>query len=149
MKPVVRIETAHLFPGLHDHLMTLLRSMPREGWLRPTVAGGWRVRDVVAHLLDGQMRRLSIQRDHHVPPASTRDLSDHAELVAYLNELNASWVSAFARVSPALLVDLLDVVGPQFAALIQTLDPDNLRKLSEDLLEAPNVLEFRISPTGD
>ena len=37
----------------------------------------------------------------------------------------------------------------EYRMMIQTLDPDNLRKLSEDLLKAPNVVEFRISPTGD
>jgi putative Mg2+ transporter-C (MgtC) family protein len=37
----------------------------------------------------------------------------------------------------------------EYRMMIRTLDPDNLRKLSEDLLHAPNVLEFRISPTGD
>ena len=37
----------------------------------------------------------------------------------------------------------------EYRMMIRTLDPDNLRKLSDNLLHAPNVLEFRISPTGD
>ena len=37
----------------------------------------------------------------------------------------------------------------EYRMMIRTLDPANLRKLSDDLLHAPNVLEFRISPTGD
>ena len=36
---------------------------------RPTVAGEWRVRDVVAHILDGSLRRLSFHRDGQTPPA--------------------------------------------------------------------------------
>lgn len=124
MKEATPVETAHLFPGLHRHLVELLRSLPPEMWRRPTVAGDWRVHDVVAHLLDVQVRRLSMQRDHHFAPAGDRDLSDYAELVAFLNELNASWVAALGRASPDLLVDLLEVVGPQFAELMETLDPD-------------------------
>jgi len=37
----------------------------------------------------------------------------------------------------------------EYHMMIQTLDPDNLRKLSEDLRNAPNVVEFQIAPTGD
>lgn len=118
------IATAHLFPELHRHLVELLRSLGPDDWGRPTVAGAWRVRDVAAHLLDTQLRRLSIQRDGHQGAPPDRDLSDHGELVAFLNGLNATWVSAMERVSPSLLVDLLEVVGPQYADLVAGLEPE-------------------------
>ncbi|HKI63510.1 MAG TPA: MgtC/SapB family protein [Burkholderiales bacterium] len=37
----------------------------------------------------------------------------------------------------------------EYRMMIRTLDPDNLRRLSEALMRTQGVLEFRISPTGD
>jgi uncharacterized protein (TIGR03083 family) len=120
------VRTAHLFPGLHRHLVELLRGLEPEGWLRPTVAGSWRVRDVAAHLLDVQLRRLSFHRDGHPPPDPPAEDSDDGgrALVALLDRLNATWVEALDRVSPAVLVDLLDAVGPELADFMGGLDPD-------------------------
>jgi hypothetical protein len=39
MRPVEPIQTADLFPGLHDALMALLRGLRDEDWIRPTAAG--------------------------------------------------------------------------------------------------------------
>jgi len=124
MKKTAAILTAHLFPGLHQHLMGLLRGLDPGDWERPTVAGAWCVRDVAAHVLDTQVRRLTLQRDGQVIAPPDRDLSDYAQLVELINDLNASWVSAMRRVSPRLLVDLLDVVGPQLAQLMESLHPE-------------------------
>lgn len=71
-----------------------------------------------------QLRRLSFQRDGHELDAPAEDLSQYANLVAFLDSLNASWVSAMRRLSPAVLLDLLDVVGPQFAAFVVELEPE-------------------------
>jgi hypothetical protein len=116
------VDTAPLFAGLHERLMDLLRRLEPEDWLRPTVAGSWRVRDVAAHLIDGQMRRLSLHRDGHAP-APDRDLSEYADLVDFLNELNASWVEAMQRVSTGLLLDMLDTAGRQLAEFVVDLNP--------------------------
>ena len=37
----------------------------------------------------------------------------------------------------------------EYRMMIRTLDPDNLRRLSEALMRTQGALEFRISPTGD
>jgi len=37
----------------------------------------------------------------------------------------------------------------EYRMMIRTRNPDNLRQLSEALIQIPTVLEFRISPTGD
>jgi putative Mg2+ transporter-C (MgtC) family protein len=37
----------------------------------------------------------------------------------------------------------------EYRMTIQTIDPDNARRLAEKLRARPDVLEFRISPTGD
>jgi putative Mg2+ transporter-C (MgtC) family protein len=37
----------------------------------------------------------------------------------------------------------------EYRMVVRTLDPDNLRALSETLNGLPTVLEYRIAPTGD
>jgi uncharacterized damage-inducible protein DinB len=57
------IETVHLFPLLDAKLIELLRSLSPDDWNKPTVARLWTVKDVAAHLLDGNLRMLSRARD--------------------------------------------------------------------------------------
>jgi len=117
------VATAHLFPGLHRQLMELLRGLTPTDWSRPTLAGAWSVRDVVAHLLDGQVRRLSFQRDR-LPMNGSDDMhAGYAGRVAFLNELNATWIRAARRMSPRVLIDFLELTGPQVAELFAALDP--------------------------
>ncbi len=123
MEPLGIVPTAHLFPGLHRQLMELLRSLTPEDWTRPTLAPAWSVRDVVAHLLDSQVRRLACQRDGHSLTPPGRPLTSYADLVGFLNELNADWIRAARRLSPALLMQFLEVTGPQVAWLLNSRDP--------------------------
>jgi hypothetical protein len=61
------IDTRHLFRPVSGELAMLLRGLPADAWRRPTIAGRWLVRDVVAHLLDTTLRRLSFHRDGMAP----------------------------------------------------------------------------------
>lgn len=123
MRPVEPIHIAHLFPELHDELIGLLRGLATEDWGRPTAAGSWTVKDVAAHLLDTQVRRLSFQRDRMplIPP--DKPIEGYADLVAFLNELNAVWVRAAQRISSRVLIDFLAITGPEAAQLFASLDP--------------------------
>ena len=42
----------------------------RDDWDRPTACALWSVRDIAAHLLDDDLRRLSFHRDGQPPPAA-------------------------------------------------------------------------------
>jgi uncharacterized protein (TIGR03083 family) len=117
------ILTAHLFAPLHAELMTLLRTLDDDDWLRPTAAGQWRVRDVAAHLLDGDIRQISFRRDRLPPVPPKRPINDYADLVGFIDELNAVWVDACARVSPALMVELHAHTGPEAARVFEQQDP--------------------------
>lgn len=103
--------------------MQLLRGLEPGDWGRSTLAPSWTVRDVAAHILDGQIRRLSFQRDHLPPGAPVGQASGYRGLVSFLNQLNAEWVRAARRISPRLLIEFLDVTGPQLAKLFVSLDP--------------------------
>lgn len=122
--PVEPVFTAHLLAPLHEELMTLLRGLAPDDWTRPTWATAWTVKDVAAHLLDGQLRKLSICRDGWRSLSPEDAPGDYGGLVAFLDRLNADWVAAARRIGPKLLVDLLAVTGPQDAAYMAALDPD-------------------------
>jgi uncharacterized protein (TIGR03083 family) len=123
MRPLEPLHTAHLFLPLHQELLGLLADLKPDDWERPTAAAGWSVRDMVAHLLDTDLRRLSFQRDGLAPLAPPAPLATDRDLVAFLDDLNATWVAAARRLSPRVLIDLHGLVGPQVAALFASLDP--------------------------
>jgi uncharacterized protein (TIGR03083 family) len=115
------IEVRPLFAVLDQQLLPLLRSLTPEQWQRPTLARQWTVKDVAAHLLDGNLRTLSMLRDGHFAEAPA-DFS-YDGLVSFLNRLNADWVQASRRLSPAVLIELLAQSGAEYTALLATLDP--------------------------
>lgn len=123
LHPVEPINTVGLFPPLHAELLTLLRQLEPQDWLKPTVAVPWSVKDMAAHLLDTDMRRLSSQRDGFTPPVTEPPPATYRDLVNLLNRLNADWVRAAQRLSPQLMIELLDLIGPQLHHLFTTLDP--------------------------
>jgi uncharacterized protein (TIGR03083 family) len=121
MHSPVPIVTLPLFPELDRLLLELLRSLSPADWQRPTLARGWTVKDIAAHLLDGNLRTLSMLRDGHFGEAP-EDFG-YAGIVAYLNRLNADWVRAARRLSPTVLMELLEQSGAEYTAYLNTLDP--------------------------
>lgn len=122
MAPFGPILVIDLFSKLDAKLIELLRSLSPSDWDRQTIAPLWRVQDIAAHLLDGNLRRLSIVRDRFFGEKPD-DPNSWAGMVGFLNALNADWVKAFKRVSPAVLVDLLEHTGKQVNEMYRTLDP--------------------------
>jgi uncharacterized protein (TIGR03083 family) len=122
MKAVEPILTAELFSEVRRELLSLLEGLSDEEWLRPTAAKKWDVKDVAAHLLGGDLGNLSRRRDRYTPPGG-KSIEDWGELVAFINGLNESWVTAARRLSPRVLCDLLTQTGPQIEAYFASLDP--------------------------
>jgi uncharacterized protein (TIGR03083 family) len=122
LRPVEPVHLAGRFAPLDAELIGLLRGLRPDDWGRPTACARWSVKDIAAHLLDGNVRRLSFQRDglSAVPDVPVERYSD---LVDYLNRLNAEWVTAARRMSPRLLIDLLESTGRQLTELFVGLDP--------------------------
>lgn len=122
MKEEIKIKTLELFPVLDRMLIGLLESLTEEEWNAPTVAKLWKVKDVAAHLLDGNLRGLSISRDHYFgEPAG--NIHSYQDLVSFLNNLNMTWTRAAQRLSPKVLIALLAITGKQYTAHLEALDP--------------------------
>jgi uncharacterized protein (TIGR03083 family) len=115
------ILVAHRLPEIEGRLLELLRALRPEEWGLQTLAPAWTVKDVVAHLLDTQLRRLALCRDGHVPPGAPP--TSPAEVAALVNRLNAEGVAYFARLSPDVLIALMEVASRENAAYLQSLDP--------------------------
>lgn len=103
--------------------MLVLRSLPPADWDRRTLAKDWAVRDVVAHLVDGDLRRLSFHRDRHPVPDPEKPIDGYEELVGFINDLNRRWIQVAKRFSPAVLMGLLDRSGREVADFVESLDP--------------------------
>ena len=122
MEDEVKIKTLELFPILDRMLIDLLSSLSEEEWNTQTVAKLWKVKDVASHLLDGNLRGLSISRDHHFGEKADH-INSYQDLVAFLNKLNLDWTNATKRLSPQLLTELLEITGKQYTEHLHTLNP--------------------------
>lgn len=106
----ISIDTRTLFKPLHDKLIELLKSLNQDDWSKQTVAKQWKVKDVASHILDGHLKVLSIQRDKYFgeqPP----EIKEYNDLIKWLNQLNHDWVNASRRLSPQVLILLLESIG--------------------------------------
>lgn len=120
MKNPDNIIVVDRFAPLRGHLVSLLAELSEDDWARPTVAAGWCVKDVAAHLFGGDVAILSGKRDGF---RSNQAINSDTELVELVNRLNAEWVAAMRRISPRLLRELLAFCGPEVEACFAALDP--------------------------
>ena len=115
------IHAAHLLRKVDAKLIELLRSLTPEEWSLPTIAAPWTVREVAAHLLDTPLRKLSLARDSwRVETAEVRSSRDLVELI---DRLNREGVVVYRRLSPAVLIDMMQMACEQSARYHESLDP--------------------------
>jgi len=115
------ILTAHLFPEIEAKLIELLRSLSPGDWDRKTLAPKWKVRHVVAHLLDTQLRKLSLVRDGYSP--ETPDIGSPQDSVNLINRLNAEGVAQYSRLSPDVLISRMETASRDSCVFHESLDP--------------------------
>lgn len=118
----IPIPTLHLFPKLDEKLVEVLRSLQPDEWNNRTLAKQWTVKDIASHLLDGNLRLLSMVRDQYFGN-TPKGLHSYKDLVDFLNGLNADWVTATKRLSPKVIVDLLEHTGSECHEVLEKLDP--------------------------
>lgn len=136
LTPLAPTDTRKLFRPVSSELVTLLRGLPADAWHRPTIAGSWVVRDIVAHLVDIAFRRLSFHRDRMPPPPPRRPITSEQGFVDFINGLNRDFVEATHRFSPHVLTDLFEKASGELADFFEQLP-----------LEAPAL--FPVSWAGE
>lgn len=124
MPPVQVIE---LFPEMRERGARMLGNLSTEEWTLPTACAGWTVHDLALHIAGGLLANVSRRRDRH--PGNFEaflpengNLGDHDALVHALNAWNEAWVMAARRISPLLLVQIIEGAGSQLEAYFRTLD---------------------------
>lgn len=122
MKNKIQIDTSLLFPALDIKLIELLKSLSDEEWNAQTVAKRWTVKDIASHLLDGNLKGLSISRDGYFGEQASA-INSFSDMVSFLNNLNMTWTSVTKRLSPKVLIELLEITGKAYSAFLTTLDP--------------------------
>jgi uncharacterized protein (TIGR03083 family) len=120
-EPLQPIFTAQLFPKLEVKLIELLRGLSPEDWEKQTLAPKWKVKDVAAHLLDTQVRKLAAAR-HGYKPENSKKLSP-AKLATLINSLNAEGVRKYRRFQPDELISRMEAASRESAEYHQALDP--------------------------
>ena len=122
IEPLQPILTAHLFSKLDGMLIELLRSLAPGDWEAQTVSPKWKVKDVAAHLLDTALRGVSIGRDGYV--AESPGIHSPADLAAFINRLNGEGVTVYRRLSPLVLIRLVEVATKSLAEFHASRDPN-------------------------
>jgi uncharacterized protein (TIGR03083 family) len=120
-EPLQPIFTAQLFPKLEAKLIELLRSLAPEDWEKQTLAPKWKVKDVAAHLIDTQVRKLAAAR-HGYKPENSKKLSPE-KLVALINTLNAEGVRQYRQLPPDELISRMEIASRASSEYHQALDP--------------------------
>jgi uncharacterized protein (TIGR03083 family) len=116
------VDTRPLFPHERAEFVALLRGLDADDWQRPTVCPGWRVHDIVAHVVHDHIRRLSRTRDQHAVPGPSQGRS----MPGSLHESNQDFVDVARRWSPRVLIDLHCQLGPAQDHLWASMDLDQL-----------------------
>lgn len=122
MPPIL---VAHLFRDISQHLLKLLRSLDDEEWHLPTLCSQRQVKDIASHLLDGSLRRLSMQRDRYQPRSGSSQSSADEPILDYLHRLNAEWETATRRLSPKVIIELTAWADEELANFFESLNPLN------------------------
>jgi uncharacterized protein (TIGR03083 family) len=118
------LDTRAMFRPVSAELVALLRALTPADWDRQTIAGDWRVRDVVAHLIDTALRRLAFHRDGMTPPPPDKPIKTTRDFVDFINRLNAQWVTTSKRFSPRVLTEFFDRASTDLANWFETLPLD-------------------------
>jgi uncharacterized protein (TIGR03083 family) len=148
-----------LFSIEDDRLLALLRSLTPSDWHRPTPCPGWDVHGLATHLLGGSFSVISWLRDGFRGTTAPSGV-DEQGFVDWLDGLQATWVDAARRLSPKLLIELLEWSTTGFAEAMEAHDPaavtahvswagegpvpvwlDHARELSEKWIHRQQILE--------
>jgi uncharacterized protein (TIGR03083 family) len=118
------IDTRAMFRPVSSALVDVLRGLKTDDFATPTIAGRWTVRDVLAHLVDITLRRVSFHRDRMPPPPPPFPITSEPDFVKFINWLNYEWVDATKRCSPQVLIEMFELASRDLATFFEALPLD-------------------------
>ena len=104
----------------HD-LLAVLDQLPADEWAAASPAPRWTVKDIPAHLLDGDLGRLSRDRDRELTGLLPIGRSA-GEFAAALAAKNQQWVDAARQLSGRVVRDMLAFSTGQLHAWTKDVD---------------------------
>lgn len=154
-----------LFRVENDRLLTLLRALTPADWHRSTSCPGWDVHGLALHLLGGSFSVISWLRDGFRGTPAPND-SDEQGFIDWLDDLQATWVTAARRLSPRLLIEFLEWSAKGFGEAMDAQDPsaisahvswasvepvpmwvDHARELTEKWIHRQQILQALDQPS--
>ncbi len=121
MKSIEPIQVVDLFPLLSKELNSVLNTLTPSDWDRLTICSPWSVKDVAAHLLGGNFGRLWYQPVKKTKMENQNQSFD--QLVKLINQNNELWVQAAKRISPEMLIELLQITDQYLYEYFKNLNP--------------------------
>jgi uncharacterized protein (TIGR03083 family) len=119
------IDLRPVLPLERTSLLELLCTLDSRDWHRATVCPGWDVHDIVGHLCNDYVRRLStIDTKHEMSGPPTGE-----DLPAYLARIKEEFIVATRVFSPRSLIDMLSHLGPQLDAMWAERDPSEIGRI--------------------
>jgi uncharacterized protein (TIGR03083 family) len=112
------LDVRGLFAKERLAFLELLGGLGEGDWVRATVCPGWTVKDVTAHVLHDDLRRLAGMRDGHQGPPP----EEGEPLAVFSQRVNQEWVAAARCLSTRQLVELLSLTGGQVARMWEQQD---------------------------
>ncbi len=97
-----------MFAAQRQRLVTFLRGLGADDWRRRTACCGWDVSDVLAHVVGDVLGRIGGLGGHRGRNPG-RVGESLGELV---DRTNQEWVVACRRLSPQLMIEMLEWAGP-------------------------------------
>lgn len=99
-----------------------MKGMTEQEWEKRTHFPNWTVKDILAHLLDTSIRRLSSQRDKY--QASKKiNIDSYQGLVQYVTDIADRWTDTFADVSPKILTEMIEKYQNELVTFFSSLEP--------------------------
>lgn len=121
------VEVLDFFPEMRERGVAMLRELTGPEWAVATAVPGWTIHDIAVHLAGGLISNVSRRRDGHAgnfaeftPEGAS--LAEPDGLVRTLNAWNEAWVVAGRRISPRMVVDLIDRYCQELEAYFRTID---------------------------
>lgn len=124
MRTPPKLHVVDLFPHTSSRLIDLLNGLSLHEWNPSTICPLWSVKDIAANLLGGNISRLARRRGGYSNPQSKGTSKAYSDILQEVDKSNAEWVRAMARVSPKILIQLIESTDRELYELFRTLDPD-------------------------